>query len=127
MAVRSLVSFVKGHPLLSQHLNDLQMKLSLMALVERASVAITTDRKLSFTEIAQVTSVTLEHVESLLMKGISCKIISGRINQPEGYFYIESVLPRILTSAQVLALAQAVGVWRRRVSDTLGLFAPSPE
>lgn len=110
------------HPTLASRQEFLRQKLCLMALVEAVFRQLKSSRVITFETIAEATGVPPEQVEFLLMKALSLRLLRGIIQEPDAFFEIEWVQPRVLDAAQLSDLRAGLATWRGRVRETSHLI-----
>lgn len=93
-------------------------KIRLMALVEMVFKRASTDRNIAFADIGSVCQVGINHVEHLLMKAMSIKLIKGSIDQVQQTAAISWVSPRVLNKDQLEAMRDRFAAWSAGVKDT---------
>jgi 26S proteasome regulatory subunit N9 len=109
---------IAKQPALVHRANAVQEKLTLLALVDLVFEKPSSERTLSFEEIATRLHVPLEQVEWVVMRALSVHLIEGSMDQVDQTVSITWVLPRVLDTAQLQALASRFGEWAVKVSST---------
>lgn len=109
---------IAKQPALVHRANAVQEKLTLLALVNLIFEKHSSERTLGFQEIAERLHVPLEQVEWVVMRALSLHLIEGSMDQVEQTVSITWVLPRVLDTTQLQALASRFGEWAVKVSKT---------
>ncbi|CAH2056042.1 unnamed protein product, partial [Iphiclides podalirius] len=121
VAAGDIVAFEKiraqaPHPELHKADRQLRQKIAILCLMEMAFNRSSTQRKLSFAEIAREARVPRDEVELLVMKALAEKLIRGHIDQVSESVRVRWVRPRALGRAGAAALAQRLDAWCRAVA-----------
>lgn len=103
---------------LAKELSFLEEKMKLMCLVETIFRRPVNQRNISLAEVSQVTRVPLEVVELLVMKAMSKKLISGKINGENDAVIVEWVQPRVLNMKQIEVMMKNIKGWAALVGET---------
>jgi len=98
-------------PILLESYEFLRQKICLMALIEAVFRRKSSERTLTFQEIAEETHTQLAEVEHLVMKALSLKLIQGDIDQVDAKAHITWVQPRVLSRQQIEGLAGNLTSW----------------
>ncbi len=109
---------IASQPALVHMGQQMQEKMTLLALVEMVFERPASERSLEFTEIATRLEITLDQVEWVLMRAFSVKLMEGIMDQVDGTVHITWVLPRTLNTNQMADLAVRFGEWATKVSKT---------
>mgnify|MGYP001352593077 CR=1 FL=1 len=88
-------------PDLASHETRLYEKVCLLCLMEMAFRKEATERHIAFAEIAKETTLPLEQVELLVMKGLSQGLVRGKIDEVEQVVMLTWVQPRVLDKQQL--------------------------
>jgi len=110
-------SIVK-QPALVHRATAVQEKLTLLALVNLIFEKHSSERTLTFAEIAERLHTPLEQVEWVIMRAFSLHLMEGVMDQVDQTVSVTWVLPRVLDSVQLQALASRFGAWASRVNTT---------
>lgn len=102
-------------PLLAHHDTFLNQKIIIMSLLELISTELTTNKKLLFKSISEVTGTPIDEVEYLIIKCFSLNLIKGYINQIQQILVVTWLQPRILNLDQVKNLYNHLVEWDSRV------------
>merc|ERR1712059_82118 len=76
-----------------------------------------TQRQISFTEIAQATTLPVDQVEMLIMKALSQGLVRGRIDEVQSTVSLTWVQPRVLDQSQLSSMMQKIGTWCQSVGS----------
>lgn len=104
-------------PLLAHHEKFLHQKIVIMSLLELISTELTTNKKLLFKSISDVTGTPIDEVELLIIKCFSLNLIKGYINQIQQILVVTWLQPRILNLDQVKTLYNHLVDWDSRVEN----------
>lgn len=102
-------------PQLAHHQDFLKQKIVIMALLESVSLKPTTNKRLLFSEISDVTKTPLDQVEFVIIKCFSLGLIKGFINQIDQVLVVTWLQPRILNLDQVETLYHHLVDWDKKV------------
>jgi 26S proteasome regulatory subunit N9 len=111
-------SQIASQPALVHMGQQMQEKMTLLALVEMVFERPASERTLEFADIATRLEIPMEQVEWVLMRAFSVKLMEGIMDQVDGTVHITWVLPRTLTNEQMADLANRFGEWAGKVSKT---------
>ena len=109
---------IAKQPALVHRATAVQEKLTLLALVNLIFEKHSNERTLSFQEIAERLHIPLEQVEWVVMRALSLHLMEGCMDQVDQTVSVTWVLPRVLDTAQLQALASRFGEWAGKVSKT---------
>lgn len=109
---------IAKQPALVHRANAVQEKLTLLALVNLIFEKHSSERTLGFQEIAERLHVPVEQVEWVVMRAFSLHLMEGSMDQVDQTVAVTWVLPRVLDTAQLQALASRFGEWAVKVSKT---------
>ncbi|XP_075477643.1 26S proteasome non-ATPase regulatory subunit 13 homolog B-like [Primulina tabacum] len=110
---------LSSQPALVQNEKMLLEKINILCLMEIIFSRPSEDRTIPLSIIADRTKLTVEDVESLLMKSLSVHLIEGIIDQVEGTVYVSWVQPRVLGIPQIKSLRERLDNWVDKVQTTL--------
>jgi len=109
---------IARQPALVHRGQQMQEKMTLLALVQMVERPARSDRTLEFTDIATRLEIPLEQVEWVLMRAFAVNLMKGSMDQVDGTARITWVLPRTLNRDQMSDLAVRFGEWAAKVSKT---------
>merc|ERR1712154_612981 len=109
---------IASQPALVNMGQQMQEKMTLLALVEMVFERKASERTLEFTEIAERLEISVDQVEWVIMRAFSVKLMEGTMDQVEGTVLVTWILPRILTPDQMTDLSARFGEWAAKVSRT---------
>ena len=109
---------IASQPALVNMGQQMQEKMTLLALVEMVFERKSSERTLEFTEIAKRLEIPFEQVEWVIMRAFSVKLMEGSMDQVDGTVHVTWILPRILTGDQMADLSTRFGEWAAKVSKT---------
>jgi len=92
-------------------------KVCLLCLMEMTFRREATQRQISFTEIAQATTLPVDQVEMLIMKALSQGLVRGRIDEVQSTVSLTWVQPRVLDQSQLSSMMQKIGTWCQSVGS----------
>jgi 26S proteasome regulatory subunit N9 len=111
-------SQIASQPALVNLSQQMQEKMTLLALVQMVFERKSSERTLEFTEIATRLEIPADQVEWVIMRAFSVKLMEGCMDQVEGSVHVTWILPRILTPDQMADLASRFGDWATKVGKT---------
>ncbi|KAK8814608.1 26S proteasome regulatory subunit N9 [Blastocystis sp. ATCC 50177/Nand II] len=94
-------------------------KVALLALLELVFHRPTTERVLSFTEIANCCQIQKDMIEYFLIRGASLGLFQCQINQIEEKVVFTWLQPRILDAEQISTMMTMLKNWGCSIHDTL--------
>jgi len=97
--------------------NKLFEKVCLLCLMEMTFRREATARQIAFTEIAKETTLPLDCIELLIMKGLSQGLVRGRIDEVEQSVMVTWVQPRVLDRQQVESMTRKIESWCESVAS----------
>merc|ERR1711862_994675 len=109
---------IRAQPALVSRADVVQEKITLLALVNMVFERPSAERTLEFSDIADRICVSVEQVEWVVMRALSLGLIKGSMDQVDGTVTVTWVMPRVLNSKQLEALAERFGQWAVKVSKT---------
>lgn len=109
---------IAAQPALVHMGQQMQEKMTLLALVQMVFERPSSERTLDFDEIATRLEIPVEQVEWVLMRAFSVKLMEGIMDQVDSTVHITWVLPRTLNKDQMADLAKRFGEWAGKVSKT---------
>jgi 26S proteasome regulatory subunit N9 len=109
---------IASQPALVNMSQQMQEKMTLLALVEMVFERSSSERTLTFDSIAQRLEIPLEQVEWVIMRAFSVQLMEGCMDQVEQSVHVTWILPRVLQSEQMEALATRFGEWAVKVAKT---------
>lgn len=92
-------------------------KICLLALMEMAFQRPSTERQLSFREIATQTTLPENQVELLVMKALAQGLVKGEIDQVAGTVNLTWVQPRVLDVNQLKSIITKIDMWCAAVNS----------
>jgi 26S proteasome regulatory subunit N9 len=107
---------IQAEPALMSRKETVQEKMTLLALVTLIFERPSSDRCLTFADIAQRTKTP--HVERMVMRALSLSLIQGSLDEIDQTVQVTWVMPRVLTKEQMANLASHFGTWAIKVSQT---------
>jgi len=96
---------------LAKNEDVLYNKICLLSVMEMTFQRSATDRRLTFSNIAEHTGLDKERVELLVMRALSRGLIKGQIDQVEESVHVSWVQPRVLDRSQLGSLANKLDKW----------------
>mmetsp|Transcript_332 Transcript_332/g.463 ORF Transcript_332/g.463 Transcript_332/m.463 type:complete len:412 (-) Transcript_332:116-1351(-) len=111
-------SQISNQPALINRENVIKEKITLLALVNMVFERPSSERTLSFEDIATKTKMPLDKVEWIVMRALSLELIKGSMDQVEGTVDVTWVMPRVLDDVHMKQLADRFGEWAVKVSQT---------
>ncbi|CAK1546555.1 unnamed protein product [Leptosia nina] len=102
---------------------QLRQKIAILCLMEMAFNRTSSQRKLTFAEIAREAKVPLDEVELLVMKALAEKLIRGHIDQVSQTVNVSWVRARALGKSGAGALAKRLDVWCSAAAGAADLLA----
>ena len=104
-------------PDLASHEARLYEKVCLLCLMEMTFRREATERHIAFTEISKETTLPLEQVELLVMKGLSQGLVRGKIDEVEQVVMLTWVQPRVLDRQQLVTMTNKIASWCSSVQN----------
>lgn len=118
LVTQTYPSQIASQPALVNMSQQMQEKMTLLALVEMVFERPASDRTLDFASIAQRLEIPIEQVEWVIMRAFSVKLMEGIMDQVEETVNVKWILPRVLHKEQMADLAQRFGEWAAKVAKT---------
>ena len=109
---------IAKQPALVHRATAVQEKLTLLALVNYFFEKHSSERTLTFQDIAERLHTPVDQVEWVVMRALSLHLMEGSMDQVEQTVSVTWVLPRVLDTTQLQALASRFGEWAGKVSKT---------
>merc|ERR1712115_83994 len=97
---------------------QMQEKMTLLALVEMVFERKASERTLEFAEIAERLEIPVDQVEWVIMRAFSVKLMEGTMDQVDGSVHVTWILPRALSVEQMKDLAGQFAAWATKVIST---------
>lgn len=107
---------IQAEPALMARKETVQEKMMLLALVTLIFERPSSERCLTFADIAKRTKSP--HVEHMVMRALSLSLIQGSLDEIDQTVQVTWVMPRVLTKEQMADLASHFGTWAIKVSQT---------
>jgi len=104
-------------PDLAANETRLYEKVCLLCLMEMTFRKEATERHIAFAEIAKETTLPLEQVELLVMKGLSQGLVRGKIDEVEQVVMLTWVQPRVLDRQQLNTMTNKIQSWSTSVQS----------
>lgn len=114
---------IAAQPALTGRADAVKEKITLLALVNMVFERPSSERTLSFDDIAERIQVPVDAVELVIMRALSLGLIKGSMDQVEGTVDVTWVMPRVLDNEQLKDLAGRFGEWAVTVSKTKDFVA----
>lgn len=108
----------KDEPMLAKNAEFLNQKVRIMALMEMVLKRGSHTRTFKFEEIAKTCDLPEGHVEFMLMKAFSLKVVRGVVDEVDKTVQIKWVQPRVLNIQQIGALRDRLKDWSKDVHNT---------
>lgn len=109
----------ESNPALKANKDYVVEKARLLTLVELVFKRPSTERKITFADIATAADIPVEQVEYLLMKAMAMELVKGRIDQVLQSVLITYIKPRVLDNSQIEQLCGRLDQWSQSVDTTL--------
>ena len=109
---------IAAQPALVGRADVVKEKITLLALVNMIFERPSSERTLSFEDIASRTKMSIDQVELIVMRALSLGLIKGSMDQVEQTVDVTWVMPRVLDEANMKSLADRFGEWAVKVSQT---------
>lgn len=113
---------ISSLPAITQNLQKLAQKISILALLELAFRTPSDQRSISFSKISQTTKLPIHEIEHLLMRSLSLSLIKGTIDEIEKTVHITWVTPRILDFNQIASINSKIEAWKSHSNQSLTLI-----
>ena len=111
-------SSIGKQPALVNRADVVKEKITLLALVNMIFERPSSERTLTFEDIASRTKMPLEKVELIVMRALSLGLIKGSMDQVDQTVDVTWVMPRVLDEGRMRQLANRFGEWAVKVSKT---------
>lgn len=115
---KDYATVISSQPALVNRADVVKEKITLLALVSMVFERPSSERTLSFDDIAVRTKMEVDKVEWIVMRALSLGLIKGNMDQVEGTVDVTWVMPRVLDTAHMANLASRFGEWAVKVSKT---------
>jgi 26S proteasome regulatory subunit N9 len=109
---------IAAQPALVNMGTKMQEKMTLLSLVQMVFERPSSERTLSFEDIAARLDISMEQVEWVIMRAFSVNLMQGSMDQVDGIVHVTWILPRVLDATQLSDLATRFGEWGTNVSAT---------
>ena len=109
---------IQKEPALVNRAQAVQEKITLLALVHLVFERPSSERTLSFQDVAQRIHLDVNQVELVVMRALSLGLIEGTMDQVDQTVQVTWVLPRVLDKEQMQELSTRFGEWAVKVSNT---------
>lgn len=109
---------IAKQPALVNRADVVKEKITLLALVNMVFERPSSERTLSFEDIAVRTKMPIDQVELIIMRALSLGLIKGSMDQVEQTVDVTWVMPRVLDETHMRQLASRFGEWAVKVSQT---------
>lgn len=103
----------------------LHEKIRLMNIMEMVFRKPSSERNISFEEIAAHAQCPIDQVEILLMRAFSMGLLKGKIDQVDQHVRVSWVEPRVLDEKQIASLQKRFSDWAGEVDDTVRFMEDS--
>merc|ERR1711976_823614 len=100
-----------------QNRNTLEEKIKIMAFTELIFGLQKNDRVVTFTEISQRTSLSMEEVEYMVLRAMSLELIKGQIDQVDQKVNVTFIQPRVLDIARIGTMRGKFNSWEQSLKD----------
>lgn len=115
---KNYASAISKQPALVSRADVVKEKITLLALVNMVFERPSSERTLSFEEIALKTKMPIDQVELIIMRALSLGLIKGSMDEVEQTVDVTWVMPRVLDEERMRQLASRFGEWAVKVSQT---------
>ena len=109
---------IAAQPALVGRADVVKEKITLLALVNMIFERPSSERTLSFEDIASRTRMSIDQVELIVIRALSLGLIKGNMDQVEQTVDVTWVMPRVLDEVNMKSLADRFGEWAVKVSQT---------
>jgi len=109
---------IAQQPALANRADVVREKITLLALVNMIFERPSSERTLSFSDIASRTNMPLDKVEWIVMRALSLGLIKGSMDQVDQTVDVTWVMARVLDEDHMKQLANRFGEWAVKVSQT---------
>jgi len=86
-------------------------KMALLCLMEMTFRRPATDRRLSFSDIAEASHLLVSDVEHLVMHALAVGLIRGSIDEVDKRVHVTWVQPRVLSREQIAVMRNKMEAW----------------
>merc|ERR1712154_613021 len=102
---------ISKQPTLVNRADVVKEKITLLALVNMIFERPSSERTLTFDDIATRTKMPIEKVELIIMRALSLGLIKGSMDQVDQTVEVTWVMPRVLDGENMRQLATRFGEW----------------
>lgn len=113
---------IKNITILDENRKTLEEKIKIMAFTELIFGLQKNDRVVTFAEISQRTSLSMEEVEFMVQRAMSLELIKGQIDQVDQKVNVTFIQPRVLDKARIGTMRGKFGSWENGLKDLLGVI-----
>lgn len=113
---------IKQDKVLSSHVDFLQIKIRIAALLDLAFQKNKNERVLTYKEISQGCHCDMKDIEFLVIKALSSGLIKGYIDEVENKVVINWVQPKYLDREKISVLNDRIDLWISKANKVLGNF-----
>ena len=92
----------------------------ILALINMSFTRPSSSRTISFSEISARLNLPEDQLEMVIMKCLSLKLITGKIDQASKLLYVDQVAPRVLNQQQIEDMRSRLGMWRDSLGEVHG-------
>jgi 26S proteasome regulatory subunit N9 len=102
-----------------KELNNLQLKVKIIAFLELLFSVDKDDRSLKFDRIAYHCAILHNEVELLVMKAMSLELVKGSIDEVEELVHINWILPRYLSKSHLEIIVKKLRGWEDKMDEVV--------
>ncbi len=113
---------IKQDKVLSSHVDFLQIKIRIAALLDLAFQKNKNERVLTYKEISQGCHCDIKDIEFLVIKALSSGLIKGYVDEVENKVVINWVQPKYLDREKISVLNDRIDLWISKANKVLGNF-----
>jgi 26S proteasome regulatory subunit N9 len=113
---------IKQDKVLSQHIDFLQVKIRIAALLDLVFQKNKNERVLSYKEISTNCFCNYDKIEFLLIKALSVGLIKGYVDEVESRVVVNWIQPKYLDREKIVVLHDRLDQWIQKSNKVLGNF-----
>ena len=115
-------SAIQKDRVLSTHVDFLQVKIRIAALLDLVFQKNKNERVLTYKEISQGCHCDINQIEFLVIKALSSGLIKGHIDEVENKVVVNWVQPKYLDREKISVLHDRLDQWIGKANKVLGNF-----
>lgn len=102
-----------------KELNNLHLKVKIIAFLELLFEVDKDERSLKFDRIASHCHIQHNEVELLVMKAMSLELVKGSIDEVDELVHINWILPRYLSKNHIEIMVRKLRAWEEKMEEVI--------